>query len=211
MADDRKTDNLTMRIWLELIENIAGMNGLKSILNYAHLEKYIGNYPPENDEIEVPVEDIKTLYRSLMELFGQKGARGLQLRAGREFVRVGQRKRPDISKRLGAALQSAPESERVKIILELYIKQHEQRWTSKLGVPRYELQDKGDYILMIDRDNPMSENLKSQAPVCSTIVGFLQEMLKGLPGNPLDVEEIECRAMGHPADVFRVSRVTKEE
>ena len=209
--DDRKTDNLTMRIWLELIENITGTNGLKSILNYAHLEKYIDKYPPENDGIEIPVEDVRILYMSLMELFGQKGARGLQLRAGKEFVRFGQRKRPDILKKLGAALQSAPETERVKIILKLYIDQHEQRWTSKSGAPRFELQEEGDYFLMIDKDNPMSENLISQAPVCSTTVGMLQEMLGGLGGNPPDVEEIECRAMGHPADVFRVSKVGKEE
>ena len=208
---DRKTDNLTMRIWLELIENITGSNGLKSILNYAHLEKYIDEYPPDNDEIEIPVEDVKTLYMSLLELFGQKGARGLQLRVGREFVHVGQRKRPEISKDLGAALQSAPETERMKVILKVYIDQHEQRWTSKSGAPRFELQEEGDCFLMVDRDNPMSENLKSQAPVCSTTVGMLQEMLKGLKGNPPDVEEIECRAMGHPADVFRVSKVRKEE
>jgi len=210
MAEERKTDNLTMRIWLELIENIAGPNALKSILNYAHLEKYIDTYPPDNDELEIPVEDVKNLYTALIELLGQKGARGLQLRAGREFIRVAGKKRPDISKALQIAAHFVPEIKKMQLVLKKFMEEHERRWASQLDRPRFELQEEGDYFLIIDRDNPMSEKLTSQTPVCSTFVGMLQELMERTTGHPHDVEEIECRAMGYPADVFRISKVRRE-
>jgi hypothetical protein len=33
MPDERKTDNFSMKVFLETIENIVGVNGLKSVLN----------------------------------------------------------------------------------------------------------------------------------------------------------------------------------
>ncbi|MBU7037344.1 MAG: hypothetical protein HXS52_05395 [Theionarchaea archaeon] len=206
MVKGRKTDNLTMRICLEVVERIAGPNGLKSVLNYAHLEKYIENPPPDNDEIVVPVEDVKTLYMSLMELFGQKGARGLQLRVGREFMCIGRDKRQEISKDLNASLQSASATERMKFTLKVFTEQFEQRWTSGSGKPRFELQEDVDHILVVDKDNPLTEDIESQAPMCFATVGMLQELLNRAMGNLHDVVEVECRAMGHPADVFRISK-----
>jgi hypothetical protein len=88
MSEERKIDNYSMRTWLKTIENIVGHGGLKSILNYARLQKYIDSFPPDSDELEIPVEDYTAFIRSLIELFGNKGARSLQIMAGKEAVRV---------------------------------------------------------------------------------------------------------------------------
>lgn len=61
MIEGRKTDNLLMRMWLETIEIIVGLNGTKAILNHAQLQKYIDNFPPDNDEMEIPLEGVKNL------------------------------------------------------------------------------------------------------------------------------------------------------
>ncbi len=80
-----------------MIESIVGYNGLKSILNYAHLEKSIIS-TPDNDEVVIPLYDVKMLCCSLLEMFGRKGCCSLELPIGRENVRGGLEKRPSRAK-----------------------------------------------------------------------------------------------------------------
>ncbi|MBU6998622.1 MAG: hypothetical protein HXS42_13275, partial [Theionarchaea archaeon] len=62
MPEEAKTDNITLRLWLETLESVIGVNGVKSILNYSHLEKYIESPPPDNDNLDIAVEDLHRLY-----------------------------------------------------------------------------------------------------------------------------------------------------
>jgi predicted hydrocarbon binding protein len=36
-------------------------------------------------------------------------------------------------------------------------------------------------------------------------------MVEWITGHPHKVEEIECRAMGHPADVFKVAKAATDQ
>ncbi|KYK36366.1 MAG: hypothetical protein HXS48_15005 [Theionarchaea archaeon] len=210
MIEGRKTDNLLMRIWLETIQNIVGSNGTKAILNHAQLQKYIDNFPPDNDEMEIPLEDVKNLRHSLIDLFGGKGAWGLQLRVGQRITRIFIEKRPGIAKATRIATGLLSEPKRMRLALEHYKEQGERRTSSLLDAPRYDVQEEEDYFLFIDRDNYMSEGTTSQTPVCGVTVGSFQSMMEWITGHKHKVEEIECRAMGYPADVFRIWK-SKEE
>ncbi len=85
---------------METIQSVVGENGLKSILNYCHLEKYCESFPPDNSKLEIPTDEVQTLFRALIELFGGKGVRGLQLRVGREISRIALERRPRTAKAL---------------------------------------------------------------------------------------------------------------
>lgn len=210
MSDERKIDNFSMRVWLETTENIVGKAGLKSILNYAHLQKYILTLPPDNDEIEIPAEDFRNFIHSMIELFGDKGARALQLRAGREFVRIGTEKRPGMAKALLVAARLLPETKRMHLALQKWIEGAEQRFPSHLSQPRFELQEDEDFFIFTDRDNVSSSGMTAQKPVCGAFVGVLYALMELVTGHPHEVEEIECRAMGHSADVFRIMKRRRE-
>lgn len=202
------TDNFVMRIYLDTIQNVVGSNGLKSILNYAHLEKYIDNFPPYDNNLEIPVEELRTLFGSLYELFGGKGVRGLQLRVGRENARIGIEKRSKLAKPLMMAARLVPKTKKMRLLLEKVVEQSIQRFPSKMDVP-VELQEEEDYFFIIYRDRYESEEVVSQQPVCNVFVGNLQYALKWITGCEHEVEEMECRAMGYPADVFRISKAEK--
>ncbi|KYK36367.1 MAG: hypothetical protein AYK19_01085 [Theionarchaea archaeon DG-70-1] len=210
MSEVRKIDNFSMRVWLETIENIVGSGGLKSILNYARLQKYIEVLPPDNDELEIPIEDYTTLARSLNELFGSKGARGLQIRAGKEFVRIGLERRSGIAKTLQIASRLVPETRRMHLVLAKWKEESEKRFPSLLYKPRIELKEEDSCFLLIDKDHPESDGILSQTPVCGIYKGILQAMMEWITGHHHKVEEIECRAMGYPVDVFRISKSTEE-
>jgi predicted hydrocarbon binding protein len=210
MSEKRKIDNFSMRIWLETIGNVVGTGGLNSVLNYAHLQKYIDNPPPDNDELEIPVEDYTNFTRSLLELFGSKGAHSLQLRAGREFVQVGVKKRPGIVKALQLGSRLIPETKRMHLVLEKWTEESEKRFPSLLYKPRIELKEEETYFLLTDRDHPESDGITSARPVCGIYVGILQAMIEWITGHTHPVEEIECRALGGMFDVFRISKQRSE-
>lgn len=211
MPEEAKTDNITMRLWLETLESVIGSNGLKSLLNYSNIQQYIDSFPPDNDELEVPLKDLHSLYVSLLELFGKKGARSLQLRIGREFIRIGVTKRPTIAMALKFATRFLPEQTRIRVALEKFADEYERRQPSPLYKPRMEVREEEDCFLLIDKDSFESNGITSGTPMCATCVGRLQYMLEWITGHPRDIEEIECRSMGDAADVFRVSKAHKEE
>lgn len=205
----KKTDNVMMRIYLETIQSIVGENGLKSVLNYAHLEKYIDNIPPNNDALEIPVEEVRTLFLSLYELFGGKGVRTLQLRTGQTIARIGVERRSNLVKAVCMAVHFLPEVKKIQVILEKAAALAENMYTREFGVPLIEVKEEEDCFLFIHRDRFESDGVLSTMPVCNVLVGTLQYFIEWVTGHVYEVEEIECRAMGDPADVFKISKTRK--
>ncbi|MBU7016175.1 MAG: hypothetical protein HXS44_01605 [Theionarchaea archaeon] len=209
--EEKQTENFHMRMWLDTLQNIVGPHGLNAILNHAHLEKYKDAFPPGNDEKEIPLEDVKNLRLSLIDLFGGKGAWGLQLRVGREISRIFIERRSGVTKALQVAGKLLSESRRIRITLERYMEQAGQMTDSSSDTPRFELREEEDYFLFTDRDRYESEGIRSEAPVCGIIAGTFQTMVEWITGHKHKVEEIECRAMGYPADVFRIWKAREGE
>jgi predicted hydrocarbon binding protein len=210
VSAERRIDNFSMRVWLETTESILGGGGLKSILNYAHLAKYIDKFPPDNEELEIPVEDYSNFVKSLNDLFGSKGAHAIQRQAGREFIRTGMSKRPKIAKALQIASHLLPEAQRIRIALEKWAEESEKRFPSQIYDPRIELHEEEDHFLLIDRDHPESEKISSQQPACGLYVGLLEALVHWITGHHHEIEEIQCRGMGDRFDVFKISKAREE-
>lgn len=210
MIEGRKIDNFTMRIYLETIQSIVGPNGLRSILNYSHLIQYIDSFPPDNDSVEVPREDLHKLYVSLLELFGIRGARSLQLRVGRKVFRTGVEKRPGIVRALQVAAHLLPETKRMRLALEKFVEGFEERF-SEVGEPTVELREEEDCFYIIDRDCYMSEGIQSGEPVCGVYIGITRSLIEWITGHEHKVKEIECRAMGCSADVFQIAKAREDQ
>lgn len=211
MSEERKAENFVMRIYLSTIENIVGSNGLKSILNYAHLEKYIDSMPPSNDRLEIPLKDLQIIFHSLYELFGQKGVRGLQLRVGRENARIGIEGRSSLAKPLMVAARLVPETRRMHLLLQKLVEQSNQIYTFEMEEPPVELRENEDHFLIIHKDRFESEGITSEVPVCNVFVGNIQYAVEWITGHPHRVEEIECRAVGHTTDVFRIEKAASKK
>ncbi|MBU7024592.1 MAG: hypothetical protein HXS40_10545 [Theionarchaea archaeon] len=204
-------DNFILRKWLETLQDIVGENGLKTILNYAHLGQYIHNFPPDNDEGAIPVEHLQSLYRTILDLFGYKGARSLQLNVGRKVMEKMVKSRPAVTIPIKTAARLLPESRRIRMTLEKFMEQSLERAPTTLGKDRYELKETDEYFLFIDYDYEGSEGVTSDRPVCGFLVGMLDYAVEWITGNPHKVEEIQCRAMGCPQEVIRVWKKAERE
>lgn len=164
----------------------------------------------DNEELEVPLEDLQGLYHSLIELFGSKGARSLQLRIGRGNVQRGFESRPKTMKAIQLAARVVPETRKIRLVLEKLI-EYDKKLLPGSDQDLIELQEEEDYFLVIHKDRFESEGITSQTPVCGDFVGTIEALVEWITGHPHRVEEAECRAMGHPADVFKVSQKRMED
>jgi predicted hydrocarbon binding protein len=204
LSTTERVDNMTMKVQLEAIQNIVGSNGLKSILNYAGLKKYIDTFPPDNDHLEIPLGESVRLNTVIDELFGKRGARTLQIQIGREIIRLALEKRGRLTKALRLTMSMVPEERRMRIILEKWIEQALKRVITNKGDSRFELKDEGDYFLLVDNDNPSTKGVSSDTNMCYMYIGQFQYLLEWATGKHHTVEIIECSATGYPRDVFRI-------
>jgi hypothetical protein len=138
-----------------------------------------------------------------VEFFGKKGARGLKLRAGREFTGKAIEGRSMKSKTAKASLKLLPQKKRIKVLLESYKKDLETV-TSFGDSDRIEIREEDDSILLIDRDYYGSDGITTDEPMCDAYVGMIHYFIQWFVGDDYQVQEIECRAKGHPADVFKI-------
>lgn len=204
MPDQKCIDNTMMRVYLDTIQNIMGPQGLNSVLNYGHLKKYINNFPPDDDQLKIPREDLRRLHQSLIDLFGEKGARGILLRIGREMTFTWLEKRPAVVKSMKYAMRLLPEIKQMQLSLERFVEESEKRIPSLKGSSHLELKEDKDYFLLVDEDSYTSEGIISENPVCHVYVGNIETSLEWITGHAHKVEEIQCRARGDSADVFRI-------
>ncbi|MBU6997986.1 MAG: hypothetical protein HXS41_12105 [Theionarchaea archaeon] len=72
-----------------------------------------------------------------------------------------------------------------------------------------ELREGKDCFFLIEKDWVESEGKSSETPVCVLTAGIIQQVLEWITGCEYAVEEVECRAMGCPADVFKISEVPR--
>jgi hypothetical protein len=73
------------------MEEVIGLNGVNAVLNLASLSAFIGNYPPDDTNLDFPFSTVSNLTRVLEQVYGPHGGRGLALRVGRACFNYGVR------------------------------------------------------------------------------------------------------------------------
>src|SRR5690349_14883268 len=77
-----------MRLLLMSVEKVTGEKGVNAILRNAGLERYIGNYPPNEIVFNIPYSDYSRFALSLEQFYG-RAAKAMQLRVGQEMFNYG--------------------------------------------------------------------------------------------------------------------------
>jgi hypothetical protein len=165
-------------IILDALSDIMGENGLKAVLNLAHLPELIDNYPPDNLQKEFDFADVSAINQALEEMYGPRGGRGLALRVGRSTF-------ADALKNFGAlagagdmAFKILPLHTKMRIgvpaMARIFSQMSDQYSTSK------EVDD--TFVYTIHRCPVCWGRSELDKPVCFIAVGLLQEGLKWLSG-----------------------------
>jgi len=190
------------RIVLLAFEEVLGHNGLTAALNLAGLHHLINNYPPNNLDLGFRFEDLSALHRSLEELYGPRGGRGVAARAGRICFKYGLR---EFGPELGVsdlAFRLLPLNMKLKVGGDVFISTL-NRFTERLL--HFE-EEPGTYLLHVDHC-PVCWGRKADAPCCNLTAGVLQEALFWVSGGRnFMVEEVACIAAGDLTCLYRIDR-----
>lgn len=195
--------NKFARIFLESIQEITGENSLNAILNYAGLGSLIGNHPPDNLERAFDFAYFSAINQALMEIFGDRGGRGIALRIGKTTF-------DDVLKDYGAmagvsdiAFKIMPMQNKIRFGLNAMARVFCEKSDQISSVV-----DEGDrYIYKVERC-PVCWGRKDQGqPVCYYMVGLLQEGLTWVSGGKeFIVNETQCVAKGDQACMFEIQK-----
>jgi predicted hydrocarbon binding protein len=195
--------NKFARIFLESIKEIAGGNGLNTILNYSHLPALVNNLPPDDLERAFDFAHFAMINQALEEIYGIRGGRGLALRIGRTTF-------DDVLKDYGAlAGVGDPEFKvlplRTKINLGL--KAMAKIFSEKSDQISSVRETEDSYIYTVERCPVCWGRVADSHPVCFYIVGLLQEGLNWVSGGKeFNVSESMCIALGNDVCEFVIQK-----
>lgn len=184
--------NKLARLYILALEDVMGKNGLNAILNLAGLEHLIDNYPPDNFDKEFEFADFSALNWALEEMYGPRGGRGLELRAGRAAFARGL---PGFGPLAGVgdlAFKVLPLSAKLKAGIPALAKIFTQ-FSDQVS----EVEDKGEYYTYTMDPCPVCWGREADRPICFAGMGVIEEGLHWVSGGrKFRVDEIECRAAG---------------
>ena len=194
--------NKIARIYLEVLEDIMGKNGLNSVLNKAGLEKLIDNYPPDNLGREFDFVDFAQLNQALDETYGPRGGRVFALRGGKASVKAGLEAFGAAVGIGGLAMKVLPLPAKLKVGLTGMSKIF-STFSDQLST----VEGKDDRYVYTIHKCPVCWGRHADRTICHGAVGLLQGGLHWVSGGKdFKVVQTRCHAMGHEDcrfDVFK--------
>jgi predicted hydrocarbon binding protein len=200
-----KLPNQFFNLAFVTVEEILGKNGLNSILNYAKIPHYVGNYPPNTIDLEHPSSDFTRFVSGMVEVIGEKGARSIMLRAGLRAFEIMIKEMPGLFALEGVEIQKTSESglfEEYVRIMSIMVEASNQILGE--GLHKHYTTDEG----WCQEISPCywCMGLKTGAPVCHGEVGFELGIARWILGKDARVEETHCIAKGDPVCRFLTYR-----
>lgn len=196
--------NRFARVTLEAIEGIVGPEGMRSLLNAAHLPHLIGNYPPANLERGFDFSEFSAVNWSLEEQFGPRGSRGLAQRAGREtFARTLNLFGP-LAGRGDKVFKALPLGIKLRLALPALARVSNaiSDQTSSVKWKKHEIH------YLVQRSAVCWGGSGEEKPVCYFMIGLLLEALHRLSdGREFRVDEAECLAANGAACRFVIQKI----
>jgi predicted hydrocarbon binding protein len=195
--------NKFARIFLESIQEIAGENGLNSILNYAKLPELIGNLPPDNLERAFDFAHFAIINQALEDIYGERGGRGLALRIGRNTFDDVLKDYGEIAGVLTPEFKILTIQKKILIGLQSMAKVFSEKSDQITTVCEEE-----DHILyQVERCPVCWGRGQLDNPTCFYMVGLLREGLYWVSGGKeFDVKENKCIAQGEDVCEFYIPK-----
>src|SRR5215510_1886499 len=108
--------NALVRQALTSAQEVMGENGLNAVLRTSGLERFIGNFPPNNLDPSIQASQYAKLNEAIEEFYG-RGGRGMLRRIGKASFQYAVREQAALLGIAGVALKLLPEKQRIKFIL----------------------------------------------------------------------------------------------
>lgn len=191
--------NTLVRQALTSAQEVMGENGLTAVLKTSDLERFVGNFPPDNLEPSISASQYAKLNEAIEAFYG-RGGRGMLRRIGKASFQYAVREQAALLGLAGAALKLLPEKQRIKFILNSMAN------ALKKSNPQVDarLDESGERLAYMESTCAICYGRHSEAPICYLYVGSISEAIQWATGREYQVVETHCVAKGDPYCRFEI-------
>jgi hypothetical protein len=197
--EDAVIINSLVRQALISTQEVMGDHGLSAVLRASGLERFIGNFPPDNLEPSIQASQYARLNQAIEDFYGRAG-KGMLRRIGRASFQYGVREQAALLGVAGVALKFLPERQRIKFILNGMVN------ALKKSNPQVNawVDESGDRLAYIESTCAICHSRQSETPICYLYVGSIGEAVQWATGKEHQVTETHCLAKGDPYCRFEI-------
>lgn len=197
--EDATIINSLVRQALISAQEVMGDNGLNTVLRTCGLERFVGNFPPNNLEPSIQASQYAK-FNEAIETFYGRGGKGILRRIGKASFQYGVREQSALLGIAGAALKLLPERQRIKFIL------NGMADALKKSNPEVNawVDESGDRLAYVESTCAICHSRHSVEPVCHLYVGSVTEAVQWATGKEFVVTETHCLAKGDDYCRFEV-------
>ncbi len=197
--EDAVIINSLVRQALSSAQEVMGDNGLNAVLRTTGLERFIGNFPPNNLEPSIPASQYAQLNQAIEDFYGRAG-QGMLRRIGKASFQYGVREQAALLGIAGVGLKLLPERQRIKFILNGMVDALKK---SNAQVDAW-VDESGDKLAFVESTCAICNSRHSATPICHLYVGSISEAVQWATGKEHEVIETHCMAKGDPYCRFEV-------
>ncbi len=204
MADRKDTMivNALVRQALTSAQEVMGENGLNAVLHTSELDRFIGNFPPNNLDPAIQASQYAKLNEAIEAFYG-RGGKGMLRRIGKASFQYAVREQAALLGLAGVALKLLPEKQKIKFIL------NSMAGALKKSNPDVDawLDDSGERLAYHESTCAVCQDRHSETAICHLYAGSVSEAIRWATGKEYEVTETHCLAKGDPYCRFEVGDV----
>ena len=191
--------NALVRQALTSAQEVMGENGLAAVLKTSGLERFVGNFPPDNLDPSISASQYAKLNEAIEAFYG-RGGRGMLRRIGKASFQYAVREQAALLGLAGVAMKLLPERQRIKFILNSMAN------ALKKSNPQVDahLDESGERLAYVESTCAICYGRHSEAPICYLYVGSIGEAIQWATGREYQVVETHCVAKGDPYCRFEI-------
>lgn len=197
--EDAVIVNTLVRQALVAAQEVMGENGLNAVLRASGLERFIGNFPPNDMEPAIQTSQYARLNAAIEEFYG-RGGPGILKRIGKASFEYAVREQAALLGVTGVALKLLPERQRIKFILNQMV------GALKKSNPQVQawVDDSGERVAYLESTCAICHSRQSEKPICHLYIGSIGEAVRWATGREHQIIETHCLAKGDTHCRFEV-------
>ncbi|MCK6539858.1 MAG: 4-vinyl reductase [Anaerolineales bacterium] len=200
--EDAVIINSLVRQALTSMQEVMGDNGLNAVLRSCNLERFIGNFPPNDLEPSIKASQYAQLNQAIEDFYG-RGGRGMLRRIGKASFQYGVREQAALLGIAGVALKLLPDRQRIKFILNGMADALKK---SNPQVNAWVDESEGK-LAYVEATCAICNGRHSDRPICYLYVGSVAEAVQWATGKEYEIVETHCLAKGDEYCRFEVGDV----
>jgi len=200
--EDAMIVNSLVRQALVSAQEVMGDNGLNAVLRTSGLERFIGNFPPNNLEPSIPASQYARLNQAIEDFYG-RGGKGMLRRIGKASFQYGVKEQSALLGVAGMALKLLPEKQKIKFILNGMADALKKTNAQVIAW----VDESGDHLAYCESTCAICHSRQSETPICHLYVGSITEAVHWATSKEYQIVETHCLARGDEYCRFEVGEV----